>query len=192
MTLPVDEVLAHLQNGLDPAVERLSDWLRIPSIGTDPTYQSETQAAAEWIARDLESMGFEAGLRQTRGQPAIVAHYEGPGGDAPRILYYGHYDVQPAEPLHLWTTPPFEPTLKNGAHGKRIHARGAVDDKGQVMTFIEAFRAWQAVHGELPVAVTVFLEGEEESGSPSRAMRCLLYTSPSPRDKRQTRMPSSA
>ncbi len=167
MNLPLDEVRAHLGDGFDEAVERLCALLRIPSIGTDPAYRAETLKAAEWLVEDLRSIGFEAGLRETPGQPAVIAHHPGPGGDGPRLLYYGHYDVQPAEPLELWSTPPFEPAIVDGAHGRRVVARGAVDDKGQTMTFIEAFRAWQAVHGMLPVAVTVFLEGEEESGSPS-------------------------
>ncbi len=98
----------------------------------------------------------------------VVATHEGPPGwDGPRILYYGHYDVQPPDPLALWTSPPFEPTIVDGPKGKRVVARGAVDDKGQVMTFIEAFRAWRDVHGTLPCPVTVLLEGEEESGSAS-------------------------
>lgn len=167
MTLPVDEIKAHLRDGFDQSIERLSAFLRIPSIGTDPAYQTATLDAANWLVRELEDIGFEAGLRETPGQPAVVAHHPGPEGAGKRVLYYGHYDVQPAEPLELWTTPPFEPTVVEGENGKRIVARGAVDDKGQVMTFIEAFRAWKEVHGALPVAVTVFLEGEEESGSPS-------------------------
>ncbi|MGI9505865.1 MAG: M20/M25/M40 family metallo-hydrolase, partial [Geminicoccaceae bacterium] len=167
MTLPVDDIQTHLRDGFDQSVERLSALLRIPSIGTDPAYQTETLEAANWLVRELQDIGFDAGLRETPGQPAVVAHYPGPGGEGPRILYYGHYDVQPAEPLDLWTTPPFEPTVVEDEKGRRIVARGAVDDKGQVMTFIEAFRAWKAVHGTLPVGVTVFLEGEEESGSPS-------------------------
>ncbi len=167
MTLPVDDIQAHLRDGFDQSVERLSALLRIPSIGTDPAYQTETLEAANWLVRELQDIGFDAGLRETPGQPAVVAHHPGPEGAGPRILYYGHYDVQPAEPLDLWTTPPFEPTVVEDEKGRRIVARGAVDDKGQVMTFIEAFRAWKAVHGTLPVGVTVFLEGEEESGSPS-------------------------
>ncbi len=167
MSLPTDRVLDELENNFDQAIDRLKDLLSIPSIGTDPAYQAETVKAAQWLADDLRSIGFEAELRATPGQPAVVAHHPGPGGDGPRLLYYGHYDVQPAEPLDLWTSPPFEPVVVEAERGPRIVARGAVDDKGQVMTFIEAFRAWQAVHGSLPAAVTVFLEGEEESGSPS-------------------------
>ena len=166
MTLPIDAIKAQLIDGFDRSVERLSALLRIPSIGTDPAFQASTLEAAEWLVRELNEIGFEAGLRETPGQPAVVAHHPGPG-EGPRVLYYGHYDVQPAEPLDLWTSPPFEPTIVEGANGKRIVARGAVDDKGQTMTFIEAFRAWKKVHGTLPVAVTVFLEGEEESASPS-------------------------
>lgn len=167
MSLPIDNIKTYLESGFDRSVERLSDLLRIPSIGTDPAYQAETREAADWLVHELQDLGFDAGLRETAGQPAVVAHHPGPGGDARRVLYYGHYDVQPAEPLDLWTTPPFKPALVDGPRGKRIVARGAVDNKGQSMMFIEAFRAWKAVHGTLPVAVTVFLEGEEESGSPS-------------------------
>ena len=98
----------------------------------------------------------------------VVAHHDGPdGADVPHILYYGHYDVQPPDPVELWESGPFEPTVVDSPHGQKLVCRGAVDDKGQLMTFVEAFRAWKAVHGALPVKVTVMLEGEEESGSPS-------------------------
>lgn len=167
MTLPLEEVQTQLRNEFDQSVERLKALLRIPSIGTDPAFKAQTLEAAGWMVETLRSIGFEAGLRETPGQPAVIAHHPGPGGDGPRLLYYGHYDVQPAEPLDLWTTPPFEPTVIDGPHGQQIVARGAVDNKGQSVMFIEAFRAWQTVHGTLPAAVTVFLEGEEESGSPS-------------------------
>jgi acetylornithine deacetylase/succinyl-diaminopimelate desuccinylase-like protein len=116
----------------------------------------------------LTSIGFEASLRETTGQPMVVAHHPGPpDGKVPHVLYYGHYDVQPTDPLDLWQTPPFEPTIVEAEHGPRMVARGAVDDKGQVTTWLEAMRAWHEVHGTLPIKVTVFLEGEEESGSPS-------------------------
>ncbi|MEM7045607.1 MAG: hypothetical protein AAF543_22580, partial [Pseudomonadota bacterium] len=95
MNLPVDDILVHLNEGLGQSVERLSQLLRIPSIGTDPAYQAQTLEAANWLVRELSEIGFEAGLRETPGQPAVVAHHPGPEG-APHILYYGHYDVQPA------------------------------------------------------------------------------------------------
>jgi acetylornithine deacetylase/succinyl-diaminopimelate desuccinylase-like protein len=97
----------------------------------------------------------------------VLGHHPGPGGDAPHLLFYGHYDVQPPEPLELWTSPPFEPAVVEGPHGPRVVARGAVDDKGQTMTWLEAFRAWEAEGGGLPVRVTVLVEGEEEVGSPN-------------------------
>ena len=112
-------------------------------------------------------MGFEAAVQPTAGHPVVVAQHAGTGGDVPHLLFYGHYDVQPAEPIELWDHPPFEPTLVDGPHGKRVYARGAVDDKGQVMLWLEALRAWHDETGSLPVRVTVLIEGEEEVGSPS-------------------------
>jgi acetylornithine deacetylase/succinyl-diaminopimelate desuccinylase-like protein len=135
-----------------------------------PAYNEHTHGAAEWLCRDLTSIGFEASVRKTPGQPLVVAHHPGPGDDAgpvPHVLYYGHYDVQPPDPLGQWKTEPFEPVVIDAENGKRIVGRGSSDDKGQLMTFVEAFRAWQSVHGTLPIRVTVLLEGEEESGSPS-------------------------
>ncbi|MCA8926546.1 MAG: M20/M25/M40 family metallo-hydrolase [Alphaproteobacteria bacterium] len=167
MSRPIDAVLAHADADLDGSLGRLFDFLRIPSISTDPAYKDECLRAAGWAADRLAECGFRAEIRPTAGHPMVVAHHDGAGPDAPHVLYYGHYDVQPPEPLDLWHTGPFEPTLVDGPHGKRIVARGAVDDKGQVMMFFEAFRAWHAVHGNLPCRVTVFLEGEEECGSPS-------------------------
>ncbi len=168
MSLPLEPVLARLHANRAPAIGRWQELLRIPSIGTDPTRNADTRRAAEWVAGQLREIGFEARLRETPGQPMVVGHYPDPGdGRLPHILYYGHYDVQPVEPLELWQTPPFEPTLVTTGRGQRMVARGAVDDKGQVMTWLEALRAWHEVHGALPVRVSVFLEGEEESGSPS-------------------------
>ena len=167
MPLPTDAVLAHADADLDGSLGRLFDFLRIPSISTDPTYKDECQRAAQWAADRLAECGFRAEVRPAKGHPMVVAHHDGAGPDAPHVLYYGHYDVQPPDPLDLWKTGPFEPTLVDGPHGPRIVARGAVDDKGQVMMFLEAFRAWHNVHGNLPCRVTVFLEGEEECGSPS-------------------------
>lgn len=169
--LPVAQVLERVDANLDAAVERLFDLLRIPSVSTDPAFKEHVQRAAQWMADELTGLGFQAAVRPTTGHPMVVAHHPGPGGpggaDAPHLLYYGHYDVQPADPLELWNTGPFEPVLVDAERGKRIVARGAVDDKGQVMTWVEAFRAWRDVHGTLPCRVTVLLEGEEECGSPS-------------------------
>jgi acetylornithine deacetylase/succinyl-diaminopimelate desuccinylase-like protein len=168
MTRLLEPVLAHLSRSYDVSVERWKDLLRIPSIGANPAHDDDTRRAARWLVDALASIGFAASLRETAGQPMVVAHHPGPGDRAgPHVLYYGHYDVQPADPLDLWHSPPFEPTIVEAEHGPRMVARGAVDDKGQVMTWLEAMRAWHGVHGTLPVKVTVFLEGEEESGSPS-------------------------
>lgn len=164
----LEPVLARLDQDADAATGRLCELLRIPSISADPAYAGEVRRAADWLAGQLADIGFAASVRPTDGHPMVVAHYDGPAGaDGPHLLYYGHYDVQPPEPLEEWTSPPFEPTVVDGPHGKRVVARGAVDDKGQVMTFIEAFRAWRATHGTLPARITVLLEGEEESGSVS-------------------------
>ncbi|KEO51971.1 dipeptidase [Thioclava pacifica] len=162
--MALNEVLTEIDTGLDAAMERLFELLKIRSISTDPAYKSETREAAEWLVKELASLGFEAELRDTPGHPMVVAHSK---GDGPRILFYGHYDVQPVDPLELWDTPPFEPQIQDTPNGKVIRGRGASDDKGQLMTFVEACRAYKAVNGELPGNLVIFLEGEEESGSPS-------------------------
>ena len=162
-------VLDHLAAGRQAALDRLFQLLALPSISTDPAYHPACVAAAEWCASALREIGFEARVEPTRGKPMVVGHWRAPGGGSPlRVLFYGHYDVQPPDPLDEWTAPPFEPHLvADQGSGEMIVARGASDDKGQVMTFIEACRSWLAMHGRLPVDVTVLLEGEEESGSPS-------------------------
>ncbi|TFF20410.1 M20/M25/M40 family metallo-hydrolase [Jiella endophytica] len=163
----LDSVLACLDLNLDRSLERLSALLRIPSISTDPDYAEQCRLAAEFLAGDLGAIGFEAAVRETPGHPMVVAHHDGPEG-APHVLFYGHYDVQPVDPLDEWKTGPFEPVVSQMPDGtKRIVARGSADDKGQLMTFIEACRAFKAETGGLPCKVTIFLEGEEESGSPS-------------------------
>lgn len=167
---PVESVLRHLEGDFDHALDRYLAFLRIKSISTDPAYRNDTRRAGQWLVDELAGMGFQAGLRETPGHPVVVAHHPGPahaGPPIPHLLYYGHYDVQPPDPLDLWDSPPFEPVIIDAKHGKRVVARGAVDDKGQVMTFLEAFRGWTEVTGGLPVKVTVMLEGEEETGSPS-------------------------
>ena len=161
-----EAVLRAAESGFDASVERLKALLRIPSVGTDPAFKEATHDCAAHIAQALAEIGFKAEVAPTPGMPMVVGHYHA-ADDAPTILYYGHYDVQPADPLALWDSPPFEPTVVEGPRGPRIVARGAVDDKGQVMTFIEAFRAWSEIRGGLPVNVKVLLEGEEESSSAS-------------------------
>lgn len=159
----LDAVLAHIDANADAALDRLFALLRIKSISTDPAYADECKACAEWHAADLASIGFTAEARATPGHPIVVAHDRSASG--PSALFYGHYDVQPVDPLELWDHDPFEPKIETRPDGSKvIRARGASDDKGQVMTFIEACRAWKEVHGALPIPVTVLLEGEEESG----------------------------
>ena len=165
MTNTITPVLSRIDADLPQALDRLTELLRIPSISTDPAYQPDVEAAADWLVKDLTDMGFSARKDPTTGHPMVVA--TGGAKDGPHLLFYGHYDVQPVDPLHLWDRDPFDPQLQDTPRGKVIRARGASDDKGQLMTFLEAYRAWLAGQGSLPVKLTFFLEGEEESGSPS-------------------------
>lgn len=160
----LDAVLSHVDANLDQSLERLFTLLRIPSISTDPAYTGDVNKAAEWLAGELAGLGFDSGVRPTTGHPMVVGHQRSEG---PNVLFYGHYDVQPVDPVELWASDPFEPKIAEENGRKVILARGASDDKGQLMTFVEACRAYKAVRGSLPVGVTVLLEGEEESGSPS-------------------------
>ena len=160
-------VLDRLDSNLDQSLERLFTLLRIKSISTDPDFAADCRKAAEWLVADLKTIGFDASVRDTPGHPMVVAHHEGPEG-SPHVLFYGHYDVQPVDPLDLWHDDPFAPALKEIEPGRKvITGRGSADDKGQLMTFVEACRAWKAVHGGLPCRITLLFEGEEESGSPS-------------------------
>ncbi|TPG53162.1 M20/M25/M40 family metallo-hydrolase [Roseomonas nepalensis] len=163
----LDAVLARLDAAEEEIRARYFDFLRIPSVSAQPAHAADCRRAAEWLARELREIGFTAEIRETAGHPAVVAHHPGPGTSAAPLLYYGHYDVQPAEPFELWTSPPFEPTLAEGRNGPVTVARGAVDDKGQVMTWLAAMRAWHDVAGSPPAPVRVLVEGEEEIGSPS-------------------------
>ncbi|MCB4823863.1 dipeptidase [Roseicella aerolata] len=167
MTHPLPAILAHLDETAPAARDRLIDWLRIPSISAQPAHAGDCGRAADWVREQLQGMGFTASVRPTAGHPVVVGHHPGPGGNAPHLLFYGHYDVQPADPLELWTSPPFEPAVVEGPHGPRVVARGAVDDKGQCAMWLDALRAWHAVAGGPPCRITVLIEGEEEVGSPS-------------------------
>ena len=165
----LDKVLDQIDRDLPAALDRLFDLLRIPSISTDPAFAGDCRAAATWLAKALGDIGFVAEVRPTAGHPMVVAH-DRTQVHPPHVLFYGHYDVQPVDPVAQWTVPPFEPALITRDDGSRyIAARGAADDKGQLMTFIEACRAWKAVTGSLPIRVSMIFEGEEESGSASLA-----------------------
>lgn len=164
----LEKVLARIDADLDDSLERLFALLRIPSVSTDPGYSSACRNAADWCVATLGEIGFEASARETPGHPMVVAHQRADGG--PHVLFYGHYDVQPVDPLELWESDPFEPQIHERPDGSRIIVgRGTADDKGQLMTFLEAARAWREETGSLPLSVSVLLEGEEESGSPSLA-----------------------
>lgn len=160
----IEPVLANIDENFDAKLNHLKDLLKIKSISTDPAFAVDCDAAADWLVSDLQSIGFDASKRQTPGHPMVVAHHDGPG---PHILFYGHYDVQPVDPIALWESDPFDPQIIEADLGPALRARGSSDDKGQIMTFVEACRSWKSVHGTLPCKITVFLEGEEESSSPS-------------------------
>ena len=159
----LDQVLARIDAELEPALERLFAFLKIKSISTDPAYAGDCKAAADWLAADLASIGFDASVRPTAGHPMVVGHDRSAKG--PSALFYGHYDVQPVDPLELWDHDPFAPFIDTRPDGsKAIRGRGASDDKGQIMVFVEACRAWKAVTGALPISLSILVEGEEESG----------------------------
>ncbi|WP_170446473.1 dipeptidase [Ruegeria arenilitoris] len=164
--MSLDATLSKIDSDLSASIERLMEFLRIPSISTDPAFKKDVDKAADWLVDDLKSIGIDAKKHPTPGHPMVVGHV-GDDADAPHVLFYGHYDVQPVDPLDLWNRDPFDPALEETEHGQVIRGRGSSDDKGQLMTFVEACRAWKAVNGKLPCRITFFFEGEEESGSPS-------------------------
>lgn len=157
-------VLSRIDDALPEALVRLLDLMRIPSISTDPAHASDCVRAADWLVAELQDLGAKAQSHPTDGHPMVVGHLP---GDGPRMLFYGHYDVQPVDPLDLWDRPPFEPEVQGVPGAQVIRGRGACDDKGQLMTFLGACRAWLAENDRLPIEIVFFFEGEEESGSPS-------------------------
>src|SRR3954454_15992933 len=160
----LQSVLDHIDKEFDNSLERLFSLLRIKSISADPAFAADCKAAAEHLARDIASLGVATEVRPTAGHPAVVG--KSVAGGRADVLFYGHYDVQPVDPLELWHRPPFEPVVTDHADGRKIIvARGAEDDKGQLMTFVEACRAWKKVTGSLPLDITILIEGEEEIGS---------------------------
>lgn len=162
----VHAVLDHADAHMDDSLARLFELIGIPSVSTVPAHADDCRAAAQWLADQLSDLGFDASVRPTQGHAMVVGHStDAPG---PHVLFYGHYDVQPVDPLELWDSDPFKPTLKPAPDGEtHITGRGASDDKGQLLTFIEACRAWKSVTGSLPIKVSMLFEGEEESGSQS-------------------------
>ncbi len=146
----------------DARIQReLFDFLRIPSVSARSEHDGDTARAAEWTAQSLRDAGLEATVHPTAGHPVVIGEWRGAPRGAPTVLVYGHYDVQPAEPLELWSSPPFEPTIRDG----RVYARGSVDDKGQLFLHIKALEAHLRSRGKLPMNVIVLAEGEEEVGS---------------------------
>jgi acetylornithine deacetylase/succinyl-diaminopimelate desuccinylase-like protein len=164
----IASVLDFADANLPASRATLFDLLRIKSISAQPAHAADCVKAAEWWRDQLAGLGFEASVRPTTGHPVVVGHLDGPAGyKGPHILFYGHYDVQPVDPLSLWHSDPFDPQYVDGPRGKRFVARGAVDDKGQTVMFLEALRAWHHAGGGIPARITVLIEGEEEVGSVS-------------------------
>ncbi len=143
--------------------QELREFLRIPSVSAKREHDGDTERAAKWVREQLNRAGLEAEIIPTPGHPVVIGAWLGAGPRAPSVLVYGHYDVQPPEPLDLWKSPPFQPTVRDG----RIYARGAADDKGQLFLHIKALEARLKTQGRLPVNVVVLAEGEEEVGSPN-------------------------
>ena len=157
--MSIDRVDAYLETHRDDFEEQLKALLRIPSVSAQPAHDADTRRAAEFVRDDLAAMGLKAELIETKGHPIVFAEHRA-DPSRPTLLVYGHYDVQPPEPLEPWTSPPFEPTVRDG----NIYARGATDDKGQMLTHLKAAEGWLKGAGRLPLNVKFLIEGEEEVG----------------------------
>ena len=162
----LDAILAHVDANMPASVEKLQRLLAFPSVSSQPDGRDGILACAHWLERELGDLGFDVEVVRTEGHPLVLARTRAETG-GPRALFYGHYDVQPAEPLDAWITPPFQPAIRDEDGLKRIYARGAADSKSQVWSVVEAFRAWKNIEGGPPVDAVILLEGEEETGSPS-------------------------
>ena len=159
-------VLDHVDANLAASRATLFELLRIKSISAQPAHAADCRKAAEWWRDQLAGLGFSAAVQPTPGHPVVVGHIAGPADyRGPHILFYGHYDVQPVDPVALWQSDPFDPQCVDGPRGNRYVARGAVDDKGQTVMFLQALRAWACAGGGIPARITVLIEGEEETGS---------------------------
>ncbi|UCE82272.1 MAG: dipeptidase [Deltaproteobacteria bacterium] len=157
-----EEVFNEIGTNRQRYIERLSEFLQIPSVSTDSAHTADVQKAAAWVLARLKGLGFQVTLHETERHPVVYGHLH-TDPDLPTLLIYGHYDVQPPDPLDEWVTPPFSPSTRDGF----IYARGATDNKGQWFTYFAAMEAILAVNGKLPINVKVLVEGEEEIGSPS-------------------------
>ncbi len=162
MTAPPDERIAFIRANHERYLNELTAWIACPSISADPAYAADVRASAETAAARMRAAGLTGEVLETAGHPVAYGAWLGAPG-APTILIYGHHDVQPADPLELWTTPPFEAAVRDG----KIYGRGSVDDKGQVLMHLAAIEAHLRVNGALPVNIKVVVEGEEEIGSPN-------------------------
>jgi len=153
-------VSAYLDQHRDRFLDELMELLRIPSVSADPAFLPAMKQASEFVRDQFAKLGMKTEIVPTAGHPIVTAEWLGRPG-AKTVLVYGHYDVQPPDPLNLWTTPPFEPTLREG----KLFARGSSDDKGQFFTHVKSVEAWLKATGSLPVNVKFVIEGEEEVGS---------------------------
>lgn len=156
----MEQVEQYLTDNSDRFVDELKQLLRIASVSADSAYQAEMQQAAEFVQNQLSEAGLDAEIVPTDGHPIVYGEWN-QNPEAPTVLVYGHYDVQPADPIDKWITPPFEPDIRDG----KIYARGATDNKGQMLTHVKSVEAWMKTHGSLPVNVKFVIEGEEEVGS---------------------------
>lgn len=157
-----EKAIAYLKENRSNLLEKMNEFLSIPSVSTDSEYKQDVEKAADFLVAYLEKLQFEKIEKmETAGHPLVYGEYNGAGADAPTVLFYGHYDVQPADPLEQWTSEPFSPEVRDG----RLYARGSSDDKGQVFMHLAVFEAYMETEGSLPVNVKVCIEGEEEIGS---------------------------
>ena len=168
----MSDVQGFIDENLGRFRSELYDFLRIPSISAKSEHDDDTRAAAEWFREKLTSAGLDAEIIETPGHPIVVGEWRGAGPDAPTVLIYGHYDVQPPEPLDLWDSPPFEATERDG----RIYARGSADDKGQLFMHVKALEAHLATGLSLPINIVMIAEGEEEIGSPKLVPFVVEYS----------------
>jgi acetylornithine deacetylase/succinyl-diaminopimelate desuccinylase-like protein len=162
----IGAILDRVNADMPVSVEKFLQFLTFPSVSSQPDGKEGIAACAAWLRSELDSLGLDARVVTTDGHPMVLGTSRSRNGRS-RVLFYGHYDVQPAEPLDAWASPPFQPEIRHEDGLTRVYARGASDSKSQVWSVLEALRAWREVEGGLPVDVTVLLEGEEETGSPS-------------------------